>query len=408
MGVGALGLALASPAAAAETNTWSAITVSAAGTPFSGSVTLAGGFPATTFTSTASAATRVSGASTWLVPSTPVGAIYGTSRNHEYLNLTPAAVNASSPSITTYAFASPTPAAGWSFVLGDIDADLVTVSATGVDGLPVGSAGLGFRSVFNYCHQTGGPSCDAANLNDVPVWSTTGTSDTLTGNFVDTNGAAGWFSPTVPLRTLTLSFRWQSGAPIYQTWFVDKTRSASGVATLDGAPLAEAAVEIHDRSDVIVATTQTATNGSWTVPALVADAGYSVEIEPVGTPSEPAPPTEPAAPVTFDLRQADAPGLTTSLVSAAPLPSPTPTATPTASPSPTPTASPTPSASPAPSASPTPSGAVDPSDATSSADGELAPTGVAALAPLLIAAVAIAVGAVVFLVSRRRGNRSTH
>lgn len=43
----------------------------------------------------------------------------------------PAADNANSPSTTTYTFATPTPAGGWGFVLGDVDADQVLVQATG-------------------------------------------------------------------------------------------------------------------------------------------------------------------------------------------------------------------------------------------------------------------------------------
>ena len=114
---------------------------------------------------------RQSGASTFLPASSDVGERYGQSQGRPYLNLRPYTANGSGvpgSSTTTYAFAAPTPASGWTFVLGDVDADQVTVTATGPDGTPVDPADLGFRSTFNYCG-TGG--C-AAN-DDVPRWDPT-------------------------------------------------------------------------------------------------------------------------------------------------------------------------------------------------------------------------------------------
>ena len=308
-----------SAAHAAETNTWSEIGVSGAPRAYTGTVSLPGGFPATTFTSTAREATRISGASTWLPATSDPGAIYGTSRNLPYLNQRPASDNAASPAVTTYTFDRPTPAAGWSFVFGDVDSDRVSVTGIGVNGAPVAASALGFQSAFNYCRLAGGPSCDSDNVGDLPVYSENGSAAQLVGNVAATDGASGWFSPTVPLISLTVTFQWQAGLPVYQTWFVDKTRSADGVVTVDDEPIADAEVSIVDRNDEVVAQTQTDPAGEWSVDQLVADSDYTVVVDP------PVDVKLPAEPVTFDLTTADATGITSALAAAAvPTPSPTP------------------------------------------------------------------------------------
>ena len=107
------------------------------------------------------------------VLATPFGQVYGSSQNKGYLNLRPAADNAASPSITTYTFASPTPAAGWGFVLGDVDADQVLVRATGPGGAAVAVGDLGFQGVFNYCDVPSprpGSCSGVAAPFDLPTW----------------------------------------------------------------------------------------------------------------------------------------------------------------------------------------------------------------------------------------------
>ncbi|MFF2371189.1 Ig-like domain-containing protein [Agromyces sp. NPDC058110] len=284
LGVGTFALGGATAASAAEVDTWGGFSVSPAA-PFTGAVAMPGTFPSTTFTSTSSSATVVSGASTWQAASTPVGAVFGSSRDRTYLNQRPAANNAASPSVTTYTFASPTPTSGWAFVLGDIDADQVTLSATGTDGAAVPVEGLGYQESYNSCHRSGGPSCDAANLNDRPAWADDGTTGLLLGNAgaADTDGATAWFAPSVPLATLTMSFRWRSGFPIYQTWFVAKTFAAGGTVTLDGAPLAGATVTVLDDAGAVIATAVSGASGSWVVPSLIASGPYrAVVVPPAG------------------------------------------------------------------------------------------------------------------------------
>ncbi|MFC4139104.1 MULTISPECIES: collagen binding domain-containing protein [unclassified Microbacterium] len=225
----------------------------------------------------------ISGASTWLSEGTPVGAVYGSSRNQQYLNLRPKADNASSPSITTYAFAQATPASGWAFTLGDIDADAVQIRAIGPDGTALTAAQLGFQGGFNYCAPgvAGKPSCtgDAA---DVPTWDAG--SSTLTGNAgaLDTQGAAAWFQPTSPISSLTFTFTRRAGFPVYQTWFSAITRGVTGVVqdTTAGAPIGGVPVRLTDASGAVIGETVTAADGTYSFPSAVATDGYTVDIVP--------------------------------------------------------------------------------------------------------------------------------
>jgi hypothetical protein len=176
----------------------------------------AAGFPAATVTSDATTVRIPAGASSFLGPATPVGAVYGSSRDRPYLNVS--AAQGAQASTTTLDFATPTPAAGWAFVLGDVDADVVAISAIGADGSPVAVADLGFAGTFNYCAVSPKPSgCTGPGpFTDEPVWHPG--SGRLVGNGPDTFGASGWFQPTVPIRSLTFTFSVQTGVPIFQIW----------------------------------------------------------------------------------------------------------------------------------------------------------------------------------------------
>ena len=301
-GVVALALALGgvTSASAAQGGSWGTFTATGSARAYTGTMTLPGGFPATTFTSTSRQATIPSGSSTWQAASTPPGAQHGSSRGLPYLNLRPAqdSPTAAAASVTTYSFATPTPASGWSFVLGDVDADQVTVTATGADGAAVPASALGFRGTYNYCQGAGTPSCDSAGVGDQPTWDAA--TSTLVGNAAaaDTEGAAAWFSPTTPLSSLTFTFQQRSGFPVYQTWFATTTFGLTGTATVGGAPFPGALVTVRDASGTVVATTTTGADGGYAVPALTAAPGYVATIEaPEGT--------DAAVPVTVDLSSAD-------------------------------------------------------------------------------------------------------
>jgi protocatechuate 3,4-dioxygenase beta subunit len=246
----------------------------------------AGGFPAATMTSDSrgGGVGVISGASQWLADSTPPGAAYGSSRNQPYVNLRPQADRATTPSTTTYTFERPTPAGGWAFVLGDIDADSATVRALGEDGQPLTADELGFQGGFNYCQGAGTPSCTGT---DVPTWDPA--TGTLTGNATatDTNGASGWFQPSVPVTSLTIEFAWRSGFPVYQTWFASLARDVTGTVTLDdGGPLEGSTLTLLGPDGTELATTTSGADGTYAFEGYTAAPGYRVELTELPGPSD--------------------------------------------------------------------------------------------------------------------------
>ncbi|ACQ82351.1 LPXTG-motif cell wall anchor domain protein [Beutenbergia cavernae DSM 12333] len=255
----------------------------------------AGGFPAATVT-TDSRGGQVgvqSGASIWMSAATPPGAVYGSSQNQSYLNLRPRADNATSPSTTTYTFERPTPAGGWSFVLGDIDADRAVVIARGEDGQLLTGAELGWQGGFNYCATTPSPAC-TGSAADVATFDPV--SGEVLGNAagLDTSGAAGWFSPTVPITSLTVFFFQRSGFPVYQTWFASLARDITGTVTHDvDGPLGGATLTLFGPDGTQLATTTSAADGTYSFPGYAAADGYTVEVT--------APPAPPGHPGYFSL-----------------------------------------------------------------------------------------------------------
>ncbi|MBF4581514.1 carboxypeptidase regulatory-like domain-containing protein [Curtobacterium sp. VKM Ac-2865] len=300
------GLALggATTASAATAGHWGAFALSGTSRAYTGTMTLPG-FPKTTFTSNSRQSAPISGASTWQGPNTGPGAVYGSSRGFSYLNQRPLAdqPRPASASTTTYTFAGGTPGAGgWSFVLGDVDADQATVSATLPGGAPASVAQLGFQSSYNSCSSVtaGGWSCspDPGGVpagQDTPTWDPA--TGVLTGNDAanDTAGATAWFTPTVPLATLTITYQQRSGLPVYQTWFANQTSSLSGVATIDGTPLPDTVVTVTAPNGTEYTTT-TDDSGAYTFDALTQADGYRVAI---ATPDNA---TEQTAPGTVSLR----------------------------------------------------------------------------------------------------------
>lgn len=273
------------PAAAAETTSW-ASWQPLVGTPgaYTSTVEIAAqpALTATVASDSRGGVGVISGASTWLSEGTPVGEKYGSSIDQQYLNIRPKADNATSPSTTTYSFAIPTPVAGWTFVLGDIDADAVRIRAIAPDGHELDAIELGFQGGFNYCAPgtVGKPSCtgDAA---DVPDWDPA--MHTLTGNedAADTSGAAAWFEPSTAISSLTFSFTRRAGFPIYQTWFASIAHDIRGSVTdvvdglLDGTTLT-----LTDGNGTVVATTTTRDDGEYSFPGFVATDGYTVRVTP--------------------------------------------------------------------------------------------------------------------------------
>ncbi len=285
---GGLALVGATSASAEPTGHWGTFTLAGQGKDYTGTVSMAG-FPETTFTSNSRQSTVISGNSTWQGPGTGPGGVYGSSRGNTYLNQRPLADAPGQPSVTTYTFAEPTPAGSWSFVLGDVDADRVTIAATTQAGGAATAADLGFRGEdgrgYNSCSavSSGGWSCPAdpngTTGRDVPTWDPA--TLTLTGNAgaVDTSGATAWFTPTVPLTGLTLTFERRSGFPVYQTWFANRTAAITGTATLDGSPIPGATVTVNAPRGTVTTTT-TAADGTYSFPDLPVIGGYTVSITP--------------------------------------------------------------------------------------------------------------------------------
>ncbi|WP_318244203.1 MSCRAMM family protein [Oerskovia rustica] len=282
-----LGVGVAGSATAATTAGWAAWDpLAGTGGSFTTMMRLpAGGFPAATMTSD-SRAGQVgvqSGASSWLSTATPVGAKYGSSQGQPYLNLRPRADAPTSPSTTTYTFERPTPAGGWTFVLGDIDADQVTVVARGEGGRLLTGVELGYQGGFNYCAVTPRPACTGT---DVPTWDPA--TGVLRGNATatDTSGATGWFEPTVPVTSLTLLFQQRSGFPVFQTWFASLARDVTGtVALQDVGPISGATLTLVSADGVRLATTTSGADGTYSFTGYTAADGYTVEVTP-----PPAPP----------------------------------------------------------------------------------------------------------------------
>ncbi|KRC39978.1 hypothetical protein ASE15_19280 [Oerskovia sp. Root22] len=306
-----LALLAAAPAGAATTAGWAAWDpLTGSGGSFTSTMRLpAGGFPAAAVTSD-SRAGQVgvqSGASSWLSATTPVGAKYGSSQGQPYLNLRPRADSPTAPSTTTYTFERPTPASGWTFVLGDIDADQVTITARGTGGRLLTGAELGFRSSFNYCAVTPSPSCTGT---DVPTWDPA--TGVLVGNATasDTSGASAWFEPTVPVTSLTFEFLRRSGFPVYQTWFASLARDVSGTVTLEGVgPLTGATLTLLSPDGARLATTTSGDDGTYSFLGFTAADGYTVEATPPPDPDGPGLIVEGPFRLPADLADTDATGV---------------------------------------------------------------------------------------------------
>lgn len=273
------------PGAGAVTTTgfaqWGAIT----GTTNDFSTTMqlpALGFPEATLATDSRADVAIpTGATNWFGENTPPGLRYGSSRDQAYINLRPQADNASSPSTSTYTFDAPTPQ-GWAFVLGDIDADQVVVSATRADGTPATTAELGFRSAFNLCDTTPRPSSVCSTTTgrpkDVPTWDPA--MARLRGNAtaVDSDGATAWFEPTVSLRTLTFTFTRRAGFPVFQTWFAVTKQDVRSTVTVDSGStcaLLGATVALLDRSGATIQESPI-DSGAYSFLGVAASDGYRV------------------------------------------------------------------------------------------------------------------------------------
>lgn len=204
-------------------------------------------FPEISGTRTGGSWQVAAGGSTWLSADTPFGEEYGSSRDKPYL-FTTLPLGGTSTSVTLTFDTAPT-AGTWGFALGDIDAEDITITATGADGRAL-DVSTWFQSAFNSCAVSPKPSaCPAGTHTDQPTWA----SPVLRGSANDTNGATAWFQPTAAVTTLTFSqARNVAGAPVYQLWIAsDVTPASSSAASSASSSPAVAEVCTEDTTALV-------------------------------------------------------------------------------------------------------------------------------------------------------------
>jgi hypothetical protein len=200
------------------------------------------------------------GTASFLGASTGFGQHFGSSRYQSYLTIglasSPGPSQPGANSVTTVTL--PSLPVGWGFALGDIDADMVSIDATGSGGAltaaQLGPQDTSGTPLLNYCDGASPKpsSCGAGtSFPDHPWWCPNGTEPppspcapatmarTVVGNGVDTQGAYDWFVPTVPVSSLTLTYQWRLGTPSFQLWIVTPAPAAVVTGTIldpSGAP----------------------------------------------------------------------------------------------------------------------------------------------------------------------------
>lgn len=150
------------------------------------------------------------GSSNTLNETTPWGQTYGTTVGNTYFSFY-AVTTSPVANPTTLTFTTPcSPTNQCGFALGDVDSESIQITAIGTDGVPLTAAELGYQSSFN-----------ADGYPDTPVWDAT--TSTLAGQGPDTFGETGWFKPTRPVQSLTMSSTLLQGAPQYQVFMAGFT-----------------------------------------------------------------------------------------------------------------------------------------------------------------------------------------
>ncbi|MET0911487.1 MAG: carboxypeptidase-like regulatory domain-containing protein, partial [Ilumatobacteraceae bacterium] len=268
------------PAGAAG-NRYGTWTVSGADPAWRGTMVVgATGFPHAAVATDSSSPTTPSSAV--LDPTTPFGAEFGGSGPAGVGGnaLSASTSEAGARSVTTLTFAAATPPAGWGFAVGDVDTDSIQVAAVGPAG-PLTSTQLGFRGVFNAC--TGASprpaGCPTVVPTDVPRWDAV--TATLRGTGVDTSGASGWFTPTVPITSMTVTYTAGSADTGFQMWVAADTSDISGTVRLGtGGPAPSGSVVmLRTSDDTEIARTRTASDGTYRF-AAVPSTIYAIEIVP--------------------------------------------------------------------------------------------------------------------------------
>jgi len=198
------------------------------------------GMPGASVTISGGTGSRIGGTTIFLNAATDFGKVYGSSRDKNYasISLGPSGDVPGTPSVTTITFDDPTPTGeSWSFALGDVDAENITISATDATNSAIADTVINgwFKSAFNYCN-AGSPKpggCPTGTSTDVPTW----VSPTLSGGGTDTSGASGWFTPSGSIKTLTLTqARNVTGGPAYQLWLASNIPNEPPLFATNPAP----------------------------------------------------------------------------------------------------------------------------------------------------------------------------
>jgi hypothetical protein len=291
----------AGPAAAAPSDGYGGWQVTSSQAGYSGTVSVPAGFPAVTFTSDSRVvgSTPVqSGETVWIPDGTAFGVAFGSSAGKPYINLRPKADNSASTSAstTTYSFATPTPVGTWGINFGDIDAEILTVSATDTAGAPVSASNLGVQPAYNYCDASPRSSSCSGQTSPYVVPTVTSSTTTVvvqdpqcptTSARCDTAGSAVWLSPHVALASLTVTAAWKQGFPSYQTWFATTSRTIDGTVTADCLTGTEFDVQLLDGGGAVVAATTT-NAGQYIFPSVAARDDYTVRVDPASLPNNAA------------------------------------------------------------------------------------------------------------------------
>ncbi len=149
--------------------------------------------------------------------------------------------------------------------------------------LLLGWAAAPSLGAFNLCDVTPGPGgCPGPLPGDVPTWDPA--TATLTGNAAaaDSFGAAGWFEPQVPLRSLTLTLARRAGFPIYQTSFASRRQDVTGSVTVaeGSCDVTDVRLRLLAADGTVVATTTPDADGSYGFAAVAATDDFRVELQP--------------------------------------------------------------------------------------------------------------------------------
>lgn len=179
-----------------------------------------------------------------LTGTTPFGEEYGTSRGQTYLT---SAITAGKPQGTvTLNFESAPNPLTWSFAVGDVDAENISLSALDLDGNEIDVREWKYVP-FNY----------ASGESDEPAWDAE--TQTIVGNTLDTTGASMWVRPTNDnIASITLTQIRTSGFPQYQLWVAADVLTEADVAE----PVAN--------DDVCTVTDTALVNGDFELPIIPA------------------------------------------------------------------------------------------------------------------------------------------